>query len=51
MNYTLQVERRSPTHVWFYLRVNGAVTISKPQCMRTDEFDNFATRLNAIIEA
>ena len=51
MNYTLQIERRSPTHVWFYLRVNGAVTISKPQCMRTDEFDNFATRLNAIIEA
>lgn len=51
MNYSLQVERRSPTHVWFYLYVNGGITISKPQCMRTEEFDNFATRLNAIIEA
>ena len=51
MNYILQVERRSPTHMWFYLHVNGGVTISKPQCMRCDEFDDFAKRLEVDIEA
>lgn len=51
MNYSLQVERRSPTHVWFYLYVNGGITISKPQCMRTEEFDDFSKILNATIRS
>ncbi|MCK9328129.1 MAG: hypothetical protein M0P69_21715 [Bacteroidales bacterium] len=51
MNYSIFIERRSPSHVWFYLRVNGGVTISKPQCMRSEEFDDYCKRLNATIEA
>lgn len=49
MNYSISIERRSPTHVWFYLYVNGGVTISKPQCMRSEEFDDFAKQLNALV--